>query len=249
MLIVDFNADLGEGVPNDVFLMPLVSSANIACGGHAGDEFTMGSTIELAKNYGVAIGAHPSYPDKENFGRVDMLDQGLEISMLEESLMLQIIRLQAICAQFGASIHHVKPHGALYNRAAWDPIAASCICSAVKKIDPNIKIYGMSQSVLAEQAGLVHLPFVHEAFADRVYQDEKTLRPRSEQNSIINNSQAAVYQALHLIQEGKAFSAAGREIAVKTETICIHGDHPDALHIAREIYNAFKEKGILIQAP
>ncbi len=249
MLIVDFNADLGEGMPHDEFLMPLISSANIASGGHAGDESSMEFTISLAKKYGVAIGAHPSYPDKENFGREDMLEGGMQLSVLEESLMLQIMQLQKLCVQSGAGIHHVKPHGALYNRAARDPKAASCICSAVKKIDPKIIIYGMSQSVLAEQAALAQLSFVHEAFADRVYQDERTLRPRTEANAIISDIHAAVNQALQLVQEGKALSAEGKEIAVKAETICIHGDHPNALAIAKAIYGALKANGILIQAP
>ncbi|MFI5155103.1 MAG: 5-oxoprolinase subunit PxpA [Chitinophagales bacterium] len=249
MLIVDLNADLGEGMPFDEFLMPLISSANIACGGHTGNISSMELSIGLAKKNGVAIGAHPSYPDKENFGRVDLLQAGLQLSALEESLVTQIMQLQMLCAQSGVSIHHVKPHGALYNRAALDPKAASCICSAVKKIDSGIIIYGMSQSVLAEQAALAQLSFVHEAFADRVYQDERTLRPRTKANAVINDIQAAVNQAMQLAKEGKAFSAEGNTILVKAETICIHGDHPNALAIARAIHDAFKENGIRLQAP
>jgi 5-oxoprolinase (ATP-hydrolysing) subunit A len=258
---IDFNCDMGEGIDSDAIIMPFISSVNIACGYHAGDEDTMRRTIGLALKHSVAIGAHPSYPDKEHFGRIDMLDSGLRGTMpgamrstlrhedIPAIIADQLERLQKICSEFGTRIHHLKPHGALYNRAARDGVLAGFICQAIGEFDRSILFYGLSGSEMEKLAGPYDLHFVNEVFADRSYRDDGHLTPRSEANALIREPAAAVRQALQLIRDGKVSTTTGGEILLKTETICIHGDGAHAPAFARSIHEEIRRAGIRIQAP
>src|SRR6476660_8777661 len=160
----DLNCDLGEGAGNDAAIMPYISSANIACGYHAGDETTMQEVVELCIKNKIAIGAHPSYLDKENFGRVDLLGTTLKMEELYDIILKQIKTLQNICNRRGVVLHHVKPHGALYNRAAWDKEVSKIICKAIKDVDENLILYGLSSSQMQAEARLQGMPFCSEVF-------------------------------------------------------------------------------------
>lgn len=240
MLKCDLNCDLGEGMDYDASIMPYITSASIACGFHAGDEDTMKKTVELCLKHGVLIGAHPSYPDRENFGRVDMLPDKLKPAEIPELVFDQIHSLKVICEQAGTWLHHVKPHGALYNRAAKDAEVSRMICNAIRDIDPSLILYGLSNSVTAQEAAYHDLQFMHEAFADRTYQDDGSLTPRTRNNALITEVGAAVQQALQLAEKQSVITITGKNIPVKAETICIHGDRPNALLFAKEIYQALR---------
>jgi UPF0271 protein len=250
---IDFNCDMGEGMDTDAIIMPFISSVNIACGYHAGDEDTMRRTIELALTCGVAIGAHPSYPDKDHFGRVDMLDSTLHSTLRHEDIPAiiadQLERLHKICNEFGTRLHHLKPHGALYNRAAWDGGLAGFICAAICEFDRSILFYGLSGSEMEKEAGHYDLHFVNEVFADRSYREDGHLTPRGEADALIQEPASAVRQALQLIRDGKVETTTGREILLAAETVCIHGDGPHAAAFARSIHEEIRREGIRIQAP
>jgi UPF0271 protein len=255
MLRVDLNCDMGEGMDEDGNLMPYISSANIACGYHAGNEDSMRRTVELALRHQVSIGAHPSFADRERFGRTDLLEHagseeaGRLLAGLADQLADQLQVLQRICAQQGTRLHHMKPHGALYNRAAWDPVLGAIICRAVQLFDPGLIIYGLSGSSMAALAGKFGLRFVHEAFADRSYQEDGRLTPRSEPGALIEDPALAVRQVLTLIREGKVSATSGKEIPLKAETVCIHGDGRHALPFARSIREECRRNGIVVEAP
>ena len=246
MFSVDLNCDLGEGFPADALLMPYISSANIACGGHAGDTETMKRTVDLCLEYNVAIGAHPSYPDRENFGRIDLAEEGFRPEDLPKILAEQINALAEICGQAGAKLHHVKPHGALYNRAAWDGYLGSFICSTIYEIDPLLILYGLSGSEMEREAEYYKLPFRREVFADRTYQDDGTLRPRSYPDALITDSNQSLKQVLKMIRDGMVSTIEGNEIPMKAETICIHGDGVNAVEFASLIQQELKKNGITI---
>ncbi len=252
---IDFNCDMGEGMDTDAIIMPFISSVNIACGYHAGDMDTMRRTIELALTNRVAIGAHPSYPDKDHFGRVDMLDSTPHNTLRHEDIPAiiadQLGRLQKICSEFGTRLHHLKPHGALYNRAAWDGLLAGSICAAIVEFDRSILFYGLSGSEMENEAGHYNLHFVNEVFADRSYTGKMDIsRSRSlKANALIQEPAAAVRQALQLIRDGKVKTTTGKEIPLRAETVCIHGDGPHASVFARSIHEEIRRVGIRIQAP
>ena len=246
MLSVDINCDMGEGFDLDAELMLFISSANIACGYHAGDEDIMRRTVELALQHNVSVGAHPSYPDKINFGRIDM---EFDLHVLQQIITDQICLLQKICFEFGVPVHHVKPHGALYNRAAWDEAVALCICNAIKEANPSLKLlYGLSGSKMKVAADAADLKFIHEVFADRIYKDDASLTPRTEPNSLIEDIDQATGQVLQMVKQGVVTAASGNEVPIVAETICIHGDGKYALQFAGNIYEALKAKGIHISA-
>jgi UPF0271 protein len=242
MLTIDINCDMGEGMDNDAELMPYITSANIACGGHAGDKDIMRRTIELCRKYNVAIGAHPSYPDKKNFGRIDM---DLSPEKLVEIVLEQIDRLKLICTEFGAALHHIKLHGALYNRAARDERVSDVICAAIKQ--QNILLYGLSGSETYRRALAHHLPFANEVFADRTYQDDGSLTPRAQPNALIHDTSQAVRQALQMIKEKMVMTVSGKKISVSAETICIHGDGEHAVAFAKTINEQLKQNGVDIK--
>lgn len=241
MILCDVNCDMGEGMNNDELLMPYITSANIACGYHAGDEYSMKSLVDLCIRYKVAIGAHPSYPGRENFGRKDLIGISLEPGEIENIVAEQINRLQKIALAAGASLHHVKPHGALYNRAAWDEEVASFICTAIKKIDPSLLVYGLSGSKMKAQAENQGLKFVNEVFADRTYQEDGSLTPRSQANALIDDEDLMIQQLLLLVNQGVLTTTSGKQINIKAETICLHGDGVHAVSFARRIFEVLRK--------
>jgi UPF0271 protein len=230
----DINCDMGEGIGNDELIMPYITSANIACGYHAGDEETMLQTILLAKKYNVNIGAHPSFLDKENFGRTEMKTSPEEVYKLVST---QIKILQKIAAKNNAALHHVKPHGALYNMAAKDKALANAIANAAKYIDENLILYGLSNSFLISEAKAIGLKTASEVFADRIYQDDGSLKPRTQPNALIQNTDEMLQQ-VSMILRGKVKTISGKEISIVAETICIHGDGEHAVEFAKTIKKA-----------
>ena len=265
---IDLNCDMGEGMATDAAIFPFLSSANIACGGHAGDADTMRRTVELAIRHGVAIGAHPSYPDRVNFGRVDTLGVSLRPEDLTGLLFEQLHRLQSICREFGVRLRHVKPHGALYNRAAVDVAASMLIVRAVADLDESLLLYGLSGSVLCSVAETMGVAFVSEVFADRTYQPDGTLTPRSQPGALITDGGLAVAQVLRMVREGcvLARDAAGSSgdgaggdadgrpsgvvrVPIRAETVCLHGDGAHAVEFAMLIHGALTAEGVRIAAP
>jgi len=235
-MLIDVNCDMGEGMDTDEAIFPYISSANISCGYHAGDADTMRRTVELALRNHVAVGAHPSYPDRANFGRVDMLGKGVEPEEICGLIVDQLIRLQAICDEFGARLHHVKPHGALYNRAAKDEIVSTLICRAIREFDDSLKLYGLSGSVMRTAASAHGLVFVNEVFADRTYQPDGSLTPRTQPDALIEDPARCKAQVEKMVKEGRVAVAGGGEIDIVAETICLHGDGSHAVEFAKMIH-------------
>lgn len=229
---------------NDAALMDFVSSVNIACGFHAGDASTMRETVETAIEKGVKIGAHPSFPDLQGFGRREMKMSATEIF---DVVLYQVSALKGICEAFGAKLHHVKPHGALYNQAAKDIETAQAIAEAVKKIDQNLIFYGLSESFLISEAENIGLRTASEVFADRTYAADGTLTPRTEPNALIIDSNQAIAQVLKMIFDQKVIATNGQKIALKAETICIHGDGVNALEFAKLINAELTKCGVKIK--
>jgi UPF0271 protein len=245
MTSIDINCDMGEGMPNDAAIMPFISSANIACGYHAGDEGTMKRTVELCLEYGVAIGAHPSFLDRENFGRTNMQ---LSNEQLYNLMTEQIFLLKKICKQFNAHIHHVKPHGALYNMAAKDATMSRIISQALLDTDANMVLYGLSNSCLIDEANKLGLKTASEVFADRTYQDDGTLTPRTQPNALIEDEALSIQQVLQMVEQQTATSISGKAIPLKAATICIHGDGKHAASFAQQIHQSLKQRNIAIKA-
>lgn len=249
MLKIDLNCDLGEGMSNDSALMTWISSANIACGGHAGDDDSMRRTIEMALENGVAIGAHPSYIDKANFGRIDCLEKNLSLEQLKKDLIIQLTKFSSICDEFGIAVHHVKPHGALYNRVAKDREVAELIAAVMLELNYPRLLYGLSGS---SQQGITigsGIRFVKEVFSDRTYQTDGSLTPRSVKGALIEDSDTSIRQVLGMVKAGTVKSLDGVEIAVKAETICIHSDGSQALDFAINLRSALEREGVVVEAP
>jgi UPF0271 protein len=235
MLQCDLNCDMGEGIGNDELIMPYITSSNIACGYHAGDEKTIQQTIKLAKKYNVSIGAHPSFLDRENFGRTEIKKSPDEIY---ELVIEQIKLTQKIAIDNNVPLHHVKPHGALYNMAAKDKKLAKAIADAVNDIDENLILYGLSNSFLISEAKSIGLKTKSEVFADRTYRDDGSLSPRTQPNALIENVDEVMQQVLMMLN-GKVKTVSGKEIPIFAETICIHGDGKHAIEFAKSITNLF----------
>ncbi len=229
---------------NDAELMDYVSSVNIACGFHAGDASTMRKTVEMAINKGVSIGAHPSFPDLQGFGRREM---NLSAQEVFDIVLYQISALKGICEAFGAQLHHVKPHGALYNQAAKNAEIAAAIAEAVKKIDSTLIFYGLSGSFLISEAEKTGLKTASEVFADRTYQTDGNLTLRSHKNALIKDLEIAVKQVLQMIQTQTVTATNGKIIPIKADTICIHGDGENALEFARKINQVLSKNSISIE--
>jgi 5-oxoprolinase (ATP-hydrolysing) subunit A len=229
------NCDMGEGIGNDELIMPFIHAANIACGYHAGDSTTMWQTAELAIKHKVAIGAHVSFLDKENFGRNEMQ---LSSDEIYELVSQQLIILSEITTELGATINHVKPHGALYNMSAKDAKLARVIAKAVKDFDSNLILVGLSGSHSINEAKKIGLKTASEVFADRTYQDDGTLTPRSQPNALIEEVDTVVKQVLQMLKEGMVITTSGKTIPIRAETICIHGDGKQAVEFAKAIHNA-----------
>ncbi|MFG6429587.1 5-oxoprolinase subunit PxpA [Roseateles sp. LYH14W] len=241
---VDLNADLGEGAPDDAELLALVSSANIACGWHAGDARLMQATATAALARGVAIGAHPSYPDRENFGRSEMQ---LKPADVQADLIYQIGALDALVKAQGGRLHHVKPHGALYNQAARDPVLADAIAAAVLDVDPGLAVYGLAGSELLRAAERAGLRPVAEVFADRGYRADASLVPRGQPGAHVDDVDEAVARTLRMVREGVVQAVTGETVPLQAQTICLHGDGPHALAFARAIHAALTAAGVQLR--
>ena len=242
---VDLNADLGEGCDNDRALLQLVSSANIACGFHAGDAQTMLQSVRWALQYGVAIGAHPSFPDRENFGRTAMQ---LPPETIYAQVVYQLGALAAIARAEGGKMVHVKPHGMLYNQAATDPALADAIASAVQSVDPALKLVGLAGSELIRAGARLGLATSQEVFADRRYQSSGNLVPRSQPDALIDSDDLALQQTLMMVQQQKVVSRDGVAVPVQADTVCLHGDGEHALAFARRLREAFRQQNIQVIA-
>lgn len=236
---MDINCDMGEGTGNEELLMPFINSANIACGYHAGNEATMQQVIDLCLEHNVHIGAHPSFLDRQNFGRTEMHLPASEIYQLVTD---QLVVLNNIITKKGGKMHHVKPHGALYNMAAKDAVLAKAIALAVKDFDSSLIYYGLSGSVMITEAADLGLQTANEVFADRTYQPDGTLTPRSLPDALVGNTDDAVKQVVRFVKENKVITVTGEEIHVRADTICIHGDGKHAVEFAKAIYQKLNEK-------
>jgi UPF0271 protein len=237
MIQCDLNCDMGEGMANDEALMPYITSANIACGYHAGNDALMRKTVDLAIKHGVRIGAHPSFHDKKNFGRREIKLPPDEIYSL---VMQQLIRLQGIVREKGAKLHHIKPHGALYNMAAKDREMSKAILTAVKDVSETMEVYALSGSVLVEEAKKMGISTKSEVFADRTYQDDGSLTPRNMPRAFIGTVEHCLDQVTEMVREGIVTTVSGKQIKIKAETICLHSDGAHAVYFAKAISDALR---------
>ncbi|HLF44914.1 MAG TPA: 5-oxoprolinase subunit PxpA [Chitinophagaceae bacterium] len=245
MKLIDLNCDLGEGCGNDSLIMPYISSASIACGYHAGDEKLMNQTVELCLKHSVAIGAHPSFPDRENFGRTDM---HLTLNEIYDLITNQVRLMIKIATEAGAKVQHVKPHGALYNMAAKSIKISSVIALAIKDINEKLILFGLSGSHLINEAQKLGLKSCSEVFADRTYREDGRLTARSDPKALIADPEKAIAQVLQMINKGTVTATTGKEIPVTANTVCLHGDGEHAVELAKKIHTALKENNIAIKA-
>lgn len=248
--MVDINCDMGESfgayrIGNDTAIMPFITSANIACGFHAGDPLVMDATVQLAMEHGVSVGAHPGYPDLQGFGRRNM---DLASEEVEAFTLYQVAALAGFGRARGIELAHVKPHGALYNQAASDHTLALAIARGVARFSRNLVLVGLAGSMLVEMGTEAGLRVAAEAFADRVYNPDGSLRSRRLPGALIEAPQAALQQALRLVQEGAAVTRDGQTVRVKVDTLCIHGDNPAAPQIAQALRKGLEIEGISIQS-
>ncbi|NUO88779.1 MAG: 5-oxoprolinase subunit PxpA [Cupriavidus sp.] len=242
---IDLNADLGEGCGNDEALLALISSANIACGWHAGDAATMVQTVKWALAQGVAIGAHPSYPDRDNFGRTEMQRDPEHVYA---DVLYQIGALAAIVRAQGGVLHHVKPHGALYNQAVRDPALARAIVRAVRDFDADLVFFGLAGSQMIDVAKEAGLRVRQEVFADRGYNPDGTLVKRGTPGALHEDEEVALNQTLTMVREQRVRAIDGSWVPIQAETVCLHGDGAHALAFARRIRERLGAQGIAIRA-
>lgn len=238
---VDLNVDLAEGCSNDQRLLQLVTSANVACGLHAGDFNEMRKAIRWAKENKVRVGAHPSFPDRENFGRTNMQ---LPDDELKACLLYQLGAVKALCDAEGVSLSYVKPHGALYNQAAKDESLAALITLTIKQFDPSLKLMGLSGSLMLKVAQQHGLGIISEVFADRHYLADGSLVPRSRADALVDNDEEAISQVLQMVLQGSVPTVDGQDVAIQADSICLHGDGEHAISFAEKIRKALTEKQI-----
>jgi UPF0271 protein len=248
---IDLNCDMGESygawkMGADEGVMPYISSANIACGFHAGDPATIRKTVRLAVDRGVAVGAHPSLPDLMGFGRRVMR---ISPQDMYDLVVYQAGAVEAFARAAGAKLHHVKCHGALYNMAATDEGLSEAMGKAVRDLGGDVKLYALSNSVMMKIAKKQNIPVYGEVFADRGYSDDGTLAPRDKPGGMIEDAQASVKQVLGMVEEGYVTSLGGKRVPVSADTLCIHGDQPGAVSFAQALRKVFTEKGIAVGAP
>ena len=229
---MDINCDLGEGLSNDAQIMPFITSCNIACGAHAGNKNLMTTTVLLAKKNHVKIGAHPSFIDRANFGRIEM---NVSSEILTQQIIKQISLLKEISEENGVELHHVKPHGALYNMAARNKEVALSVIDAVKYFDKELIVYVPYGSLIVDELRHKNMPFYYESFADREYLDDLTLMSRKDDRATIKNPQRVLERAKQLINLGTIKTFRGNNIKIKSDTICIHGDNPNAVAIVKSL--------------
>ena len=248
MLKVDLNSDLGEGFGNyeigsDEEIISNISSANIACGWHAGDSLIMEKTVKLAKNEGVAVGAHPGYLDMAGFGRRNLLVSAEE---LKTYVKYQLGALMAFAKSHGIEVEHVKPHGAMYNMAAKNYELAEAIAAAVYEVDRDIILLGLANSELIKAGEKIGLKVANEVFADRAYMPDGTLVPRSKDGAVIHDTETALKRVMKMVKEGRVETVDGTEIPIKADSICVHGDNPQSLEFVKNIRKALENDNIEI---
>lgn len=241
---IDLNADLGEGSGSDAALLELVSSANIACGWHAGGANAMRDCVRLAARKGVAIGAHPSFHDPDNFGRKEM---DLPADDIYAGILYQLGALSAITQAEGGRVTHVKPHGALYNQAARDPNIAQAIVSAVHDFDPSVAVFGLASSGFIKTAREAGLIAIEEGFADRGYRADGSLVPRNEPGALIDSEEAMLQHVLSMVREQRVRSVDGRWVPLNVRTLCLHGDGAHALAFAHRLRAVLDANGIEVR--
>jgi len=247
---VDLNADVGEGLGpwpmgDDAALIPLVTSVNVACGAHAGDPLTIERTVRLAASRGVAVGAHPGYPDLVGFGRRDL---DMAPDELEASIVYQVGAVAAFAADAGVPLRHVKPHGALYNATARDSALAGIVARAVARVSPSLLLVGLAGSKLIAEGQRAGLRTASEGFADRAYEADGTLRSRRLDGAVHADPVVVAAQALSIVRDGHVRSLDGANVPVRADTICIHGDSPGATDFARAIREALASAGVTVAA-
>jgi 5-oxoprolinase (ATP-hydrolysing) subunit A len=247
---VDLNSDVGESfgawtIGDDEALIPLVTSVNVACGFHGGDPLVIERTVALAVRSGAAIGAHPGYPDLLGFGRRDM---AMAPDELEAAIVYQVGAVGAFARAAGSELRHVKPHGALYNRGAVDPAVAETIARAVRRVSGELILVGLAGSLMLEAGRAAGLQVAAEAFADRAYEPDGTLRSRRLPGAVHTTPAAAAGQAVSIVRDGRLTAIDGSSVTVHAETICLHGDTPDAAGYAHAIRAALTEAGVTIAA-
>jgi UPF0271 protein len=247
---IDLNCDMGESfgpwkMGADEQVMPHITSANVACGAHAGDPTVMRRTIRLAKAAGVAVGAHPGFADLQGFGRREMQVDPAE---LEDALIAQIGALAAIARAEAVPVQHVKAHGALYNMAARDARLAAAVARAIRACDPSLIMFGLPNSPLLDAGRAEGLRVAAEGFADRSYEPDGSLTPRSRPGAVIHDAEAVVARALRMVTDGVVLTADGRPIALAVQTICVHGDTPGAADLTARIAAALASAGARVQA-
>lgn len=248
MLRVDLNSDLGESFGNytigmDESVIMSVSSVNIACGWHAGDPLVMEKTVELAKKQGVGIGAHPGYPDLMGFGRRNM---GLTPKEVKAYIKYQVGALMAFASAMGEKLQHVKAHGAMYNMAAKDYSLAKAIAEAIYEVDKDIILLGLANSEMIKAGKDIGLKVASEVFADRAYNADGTLVSRKTPGAVIHDAQLAIARVIRMVKEGKVTSVDGQDIAISAQSICVHGDNPEAVAFVEEIRKGLENEGVII---
>lgn len=247
---LDMNSDMGESfgaytLGNDSMLLDVVTSANIACGFHAGDAATMRKTVQIALEKGVAIGAHPGLPDLSGFGRRNM-----DITAQEafDMVVYQIGALDGFVRALGGKMQHVKAHGALYNMAAIHPVLAKAVAEAVYQVNPELILFGLSGSELIKAGSQIGLRTASEVFADRTYQQDGTLTNRRHPSALIEDPQEAARRVIRMVKEGKVMSLQGRDIAIRADTVCVHGDGARAVDLARSLRTALMDADIQVNS-
>ena len=245
---IDLNCDLGESfgaykLGLDDQVLPYISSANVACGFHASDPVVMDKTVALAKDAGVAVGAHPGYPDLQGFGRRNMTIPPREVKAM---VMYQIGALQAFCIAHGLKLQHVKPHGALYNMAGKDEALAMAVCEAIQAVDDSLILLGLSGSKMLEAADKIGLRSAREVFADRAYEEDGSLVARTKPGAMITDEDEAVERVIRMIREGRVTAVTGKDIPIRADSVCVHGDSPKALAFVQKIRAALTAEQIQI---
>ncbi|RHQ93823.1 LamB/YcsF family protein [Ruminococcus sp. AF21-42] len=248
MYTVDLNSDLGESfgrytIGNDDKIIPLISSANVACGYHAADPVVMGKTIAMAKEADIRVGAHPGFPDLMGFGRRNM---NVTPAEAKAYVLYQLGALDAFCRVNGVKMQHVKPHGALYNMAAKDYALSTAICEAIKEFDSNLIVLALSGGQLAKAAQDMELRTAMEVFADRGYEEDGTLVDRRKDGAMITDENEAIARVIRMVKEKKVTAVTGKDIPIQADSICVHGDGAKALAFVEKIREAFGKEGIQI---
>lgn len=249
MYSIDLNSDLGEGfgaykIGDDEAIIRHVTAANVACGWHAGDPMIMDKTVRMAKELGVDVGAHPSYPDQVGFGRRKMV---LSFQEIKNDVKYQIGALYAFTKSQGIKLHHVAPHGAMGNQCQYDEETARAICEAIAEFDRDLIVYYCAGAVLGQVAESMGLRTAAEIFVDRAYMDDLSLAPRKMEGSMITDEEFAIKRCIRMIKEGKVTSINGKELDVRGDTLCVHGDGPKAIAFVQRIREAFEQEGIQIK--